>query len=732
VFRLLARIMVRFRWFAVAAALLVVLSGALWGRGVFGDLTAGGFDDPGSESSRAAQRIIATLGQQDVDLIVLCSSDHAAVDDAAVRGPVTALVAALRQRPEVAQVLTFDDTGAPALVSRDRRATYLAVTLRPAGEDGKRAAYHAIRPLLSAPGVRTEVGGVVAFRSVVDDTTRRDIARGELLALPVVLFLLILIFRTLIAAVMPLLIGILAILGALTTTRLIATATDVSTFAVNTITLLGLGLAIDYSLLVVNRFREELHAGHPPPEAIARTLSTAGRTAVVSGATIALALSTLAVFPQVFLRSVALGGTAAVGIAAIGAVTVLPGLLAILGPRIDAGRVRVPWSAPNRPDAADRDGPGGNGWAWVAKSVMRHPIRYLIPVVAALAVFTAPLAHARFAAADERVLPPGSEIRAVAERIAAEFPGGSAAPILVLIEGAPATAVHDLLSTITAVPDVTGARVTAARGNSTLLAVSYPGDRTGPAAHRAVNTLRGLPTPTGVSMLVGGRPAQDADLVAGLGQRLPWMATLMALVTLILLFAAFGSVVLPVKAVLMNLVSIGASFGVIVWIFQDGHLAGWLGFTPTGFLQPNVLVLVLAVLFGLATDYEVFLISRVREAWDATGDNTSAVATGLHHTGRIITSAALLLMIVVAGFATGDLVFAKLIGIGMLTAIAVDATLVRALLVPATMRLLGRWNWWAPAPLTRLHQRFGIRETDRGTPDTAVAPAESIGTRPTP
>jgi uncharacterized membrane protein YdfJ with MMPL/SSD domain len=282
VFRWWAHAVVRFRWWILAGAAVVIVVGAAWGPGVFGALTTGGFDDPHGESVRATQRIAAMLGPQDVDLIVLCSSDTASVDDPAFRRPIGELAATLRRRPDVAQVLTYDDTGAPALVSGNRHATYLAVTLRPADDDGKRVAYQALRPALTVPGVRTEVGGVVAFRSVVDDTTRRDITRGELLALPVVLVLLILIFRGLVAAGIPLLIGIMAILGALTTTRLIATVTDVSTFAVNTITLLGLGLAIDYSLLVVARFREELRADRDTQDAIARTMATAGRAAVVS------------------------------------------------------------------------------------------------------------------------------------------------------------------------------------------------------------------------------------------------------------------------------------------------------------------------------------------------------------------------------------------------------------------------------------------------------------------
>jgi len=340
-------------------------------------------------------------------------------------------------------------------------------------------------------------------------------------------------------------------------------------------------------------------------------------------------------------------------------------------------------------------------WARLAHSVMRRPVRYVLVVAAVLAVLALPLGHAQFGGADERVMPSGSEPRMAADRIAAEFPGGTAAPIQVLLQGAAPAQVTDLLANIRALPGVTSAESTASRGDATLVSVNYPGAPSGHQAYDTVRAIRALSVPTGVNMLVGGRSAADVDKLDSLRDRLPWMAAIMGAVTMVLLFVAFGSVLLPIKAVVMNLVSIGASFGVVIWIFQDGHLSRWLGFTPTGFLEPSTPIFVLAVLFGLATDYEVFLLSRVREAWLASNDNTASVAIGLQRTGGIITSAALLLIIVVAAFATGQVVFAKIIGVGMLVAIIVDATLVRALLVPATMRLLGRWNWWAPGPSPR-------------------------------
>ncbi|MDQ7907272.1 MMPL family transporter [Phytohabitans sp. ZYX-F-186] len=691
---------VRLRWVVLAAAAVLVVVGATWGAGVFDKVTGGGFDDPASESTRARDRIIAELGNQDVDILVLYSSDTATVDQAAFRDPVTATLTRLRGLPEVASVTSWYDTQAANLVSTDRHATYAAVQLRAVEPDDKTSAYERVEPALAAPGLTTEAGGTVPFAYEANHQTERDLVRAETLSLPVLLVLLVVIFGGLVAAGMPLLVGGLAILGAFVAVRLLTLATDISVFAINVITLIGLGMAIDYALFVVNRFREELAAGHDTPAAIARTMSTAGRTVLVSGLTIALALASLLIYPQAFLRSMGYGGMAAVLVAMLGALTVLPALLAVVGRRVNALRIPTPW----------RRRTAGEGWARVARSVMRRPWLYVVGVVAILAVFAAPAVRMEFGGFDERVLPAGTEPRVVADRLAAEFPGSTVGPIEVLVSGVPVAEARAFAERVGQVPGVTGVRVTANRGEATLLSATYTGEPTGDAAQDAVRAIRDLPEPEGADVLVTGRTAADLDLISSLASRLPWMALIMAAATLVLLFLAFGSVVLPVKAVLMNLVSIGASFGVVVWIFQDGHLAGLLGFTPTGFIEPSNPILMLAVLFGLATDYEVFLLSRVREEWDRTGDNTASVAHGLAATGRIITAAALLLIVVVAGFATGGIMFIKLIGIGMIVAIVVDATLVRALLVPATMRLLGRWNWWAPGPLGRVYRRYGLRE----------------------
>lgn len=705
---------IRARWLVLAGALVVAVVGVVWGSGVFGSLTNGGFDDPASDSAKV-QQIAARLGAQSPDVVVLYSSRSATVDDFAFRGPVSAALHALEQRREVAHVVSYyQEAGAVgALVSRDRHATYAVITLTAPDDTGKRSAYQSLRPALDVRGVRAQVGGRTALSVVTDDLTKQDVSQGEMVAMPVVLVLLVFIFGGLVAAGMPLLIGVLSILGSLALTRLVTEITDVSTFAVNTITLLSLGMGIDYSLLIINRFREHLRAGKDTRAALAATMTTAGRTVLVSGTMICLSLASLLIFPQVFLRSMGLGGIAAVLLAMTGALTVLPALLAVLGPRINALRIPLPGRNRRTRQAAD---PSSGVWARLARAVMRRPVRYLVAVVAVLAILAIPFGHAHFGGTDERILPSGSGPRVVAARIQTEFPGGATDPIQVVLRGATPLQAQQVVTRIQAQPGITGVQPTASRGDTTLLRAGYTGAATGHQADDAVHAIRSLPTPAGVTMLVGGRSAQDLDRIHSLADHLPWMAAIMATVTLVLLFLAFGSVLLPIKAVVVNLVSIGASFGVVVWIFQDGHLSHLLGFTPTGFLEPSTPVFLLAVLFGLATDYEVFLLARVREEYDATGDNTTAVATGLQRTGQIITSAALLLIVVVAAFATGQVVFAKIIGIGMLTAVTVDAALVRTLLVPAAMRLLGRWNWWAPGPLATVYRRYGISETTGDAP----------------
>ncbi|WP_239675592.1 MMPL family transporter [Natronosporangium hydrolyticum] len=703
--------MVRARWTVLAAALALLVVGATWGTGVFSQLTGGGFADPESESAQALERIGDEVGDQDTDLVVLYTSESLPIDDPAVAEPIIQTLDRLRAHPLVSSVASYYDSGAPQLLSQDRQSTYAAVILTPRDEDALLDAYRELQPLVAAPGVVTETGGLVAFFEQSSEQTEHDIVRAELISFPILLILLVLIFRGVVAAVAPLVIGALAILGAFVATRLLTLGYEVSIFAINIITVIGLGMAIDYGLLVVNRFREELAAGRGPADAVGRTLRTAGRAVMISGLTTMLALASMFIFPHVFLRSLAAGGIAAIAVAMLAALTVLPALLVVLGPKINAGRVRLPWRrrpAAGLTDRADVPGANQGGWARLSRSVMRRPVIYLVGVLAVLALLASPALRLEFGGFDERVLPEGAEARVVAERIAQEFPPGNGEPIQVLLSGASPAQAEGFAAEVAALPEVTEVAPAAQEGGSTLLAAGYAGAPTGEQAWQAVRAIRELPAPAGAEVLVGGRTAADLDLVDELLAGLPWMLLLMAGAIMVVLFLAFGSLVLPLATVGLNLLSIGAAIGVVVWGFQDGRLAGLLNFTDVGFVQPAMLLLMLAVLFGISTDYQVFLLSRVREEWDATGDNQASVAYGLQRTGRIITAAALLLIVVVGGFATGEMAFVKLLGIGMIVAIAVDATLVRALLMPALMRLFGRANWWLPGPLDRVYRRYGI------------------------
>ncbi|MBM7807515.1 RND superfamily putative drug exporter [Geodermatophilus bullaregiensis] len=700
----------RRRWVLALALVLVVLSG-VWGSGVFGQMTGGGFDDPGSESSLAAREAERDLGRSAADVVVLYSSDDLTVDDPRYAEAVASTLDALPE-DDVLRTVSFLDNPDPSLVSEDRRSTYAVLTLR-GDEDEREDVLDAVEEDLATPGLTTRLGGEVTLNRDMNQQVSEDLTLAESISLPVLAVLLLAVFGSLAAASLPLAIGVTAILGSLAALRAFSLVTDVSIFAVNVVTVLGLGLAIDYGLFVVSRFREEVHRQRSVEDALARTLATAGRTVAVSGVTVAISLAGLLLFPQVFLRSMGFGGMSAVLVAMLAALTLLPALLAVLGPRVDALSVRRRRRRPAH--AAHRDG----AWYRIARTVMRRPVVHGVAVTGLLVVLALPFTRAEFGGIDVRAMPEGAESRVVAETIERDFPPGPAGPVeaIVTLPGAAdspegGAALQTYVTAVGAVPGVDGATVVDAAGSTARVAIASGVDPVGPESRQLVAAVRSVSPPDGAEVLVGGPSALYADLLDSLGSLLPWMAVLVAVTLFVLLFLAFGSVVVPVKAMVMNVLSLGASFGALVWVFQDGHLSGVLGFTPTGFLEATSPILVLAIVFGLSMDYEVFLMSRIREQYDLTGDNTAAVATGLQRTGGIITSAALLLVVVIGAFATSGVVLIKMVGIAMLIAIVVDATVVRTVLVPATMRLLGRANWWAPGPLGRLYARYGIRESE--------------------
>ena len=695
------------RVLALSIALVALAAG--YGLGVFGALSDGGFEDPASESARAFAAQETSFADSSTDLVVVYSSPDLTVRDPAFAEAVDDTLRGL-DPASVAGMTSWFDTQAPGLVSDDQHATRVLVTLTGTDQEAKSASYERLGDSLEAEGLTTNVAGASAVFEDVNTQVGEDIARAESLAMPIVFVLSLLIFGSLVSALMPTMIGMIAVFGAFAVVRLLTEVTPVSVFSINVITLLGMGLAIDYALFVVSRFREEL-ARQPGTGredvavAVTRTMATAGRTVLFSGVIVAAALGSLLIFPQNFLRSMGYGGMAAVLVAMVASLTVLPAVLALLGRRLEWGA--MPW----RRRAARTD--EGGAWARIARSVMRRPVLYLVASVSVLLLLASPVLGAVWGSVDERVLPADSPSRVAAETVADRF-GGETASADVVVTGADAAETEAYAASLRQVGGVVDVRIvdTAEVDGqpSSLVQATWLGNAQTTASQDLVEDLRAVPAPDGATALVGGASAQTVDLIDSVFDRLPWMAAFVAVVMLVLLFLAFGSVVLPVKAIVMNLLSIAAAFGVVTWIFQDGHLSGPLGFTSPGYLDVTQPILMLAILFGLSMDYEVFLLSRVREEWDRTGDNTAAVALGLQRTGRIITSAALLLAVVIGGFATSGIVFLKMIGVGMLVAVLLDATVVRALLVPATMRLLGRFNWWAPAPMARWWERHGHRE----------------------
>jgi putative drug exporter of the RND superfamily len=692
-FAVLARWSVR-RPVLVVVVWLVAVAGAFAvGVGVFGRLVSDVGLVPGSESERA-RTLIGQAGPRPMELTAIVHGVPAA--EPAVRAAVDAAVADVRALPGVLAVAD------PLVSPATGRAVLLRVEVAPgrAAEAVARAAAERLRRISTDVGA----GSVsVAGGSLTDDEfntqAQADVQRAELLSTPVVLVLLLLVFGGLIAAGLPLVIAVAGVGGTFAVLYACSQVTDVSVYAIQVATMLSVGLAVDYGLLMVSRFREERAADPAVPAAVARTVATAGRTVVYSGLTVAAVLAGLLVFPDPFLRSMGLAGVGVVAVVVAAAVTLLPALLALAGDRI----------RPARPPA------GGGRFARIARAVQRRPLLTLLAAAAVVVLLALPVLDLRLAQVDARLLPGATQTRQVYDATVAHFPHlARPDPIVVAVAAAPDDpVVAGLRERIAAVPHVAGVEIEGSGGGVgaapvTVLRAAIDVPSHSAAAKRAVEAIRALDSP--VEVAVTGDTAMLVDYQNSITDHLPYAVLVIAIGTLVLLFLFTGSVLLPVKAVATNVLSIGAALGAVVWVFQQGHLAGLFGTTRLDATHVSVPVLVGAIAFGLSVDYEVFLLSRIRERWLATGDNHTAVAEGLQHTGRIITSAALLLAIVFAGFLVAGFVPVQAIGLGLTLAVALDATVVRLLLVPATMTLAGRYNWWAPTPLRRLHARFAPAE----------------------
>ncbi|MFL1378846.1 MMPL family transporter [Nocardiopsis protaetiae] len=711
----------RFRWAVLVATALFAVFAAVWGSGVFSDVSESGFEDPGAESSRAMDLLEGELGHDDIDIVAVYRSDEMKVDNPTFAAAVQRIADGM---PEGA-VAGFDvyldedlsDIERGMLVSEDMHATYLPLTLTGESHTDRLDQYEAVAEHLESGPLETHLGGPIAVEHELSATAEADIVRAELITMPLLLFLLVLIFGGLIAGVVPLAVGGLAILGSLTVLRALTYVTDVSVFAVNVATILGLGLAIDYGLFMVSRFREELDRGRGVAAAVGRTVDTAGRTVAFSGVTVGIAFAGLLFFPQPILKSIGFGGIAVVLFDLLAALVFLPALLSVVGRRID--RLRLP--LPRRTVTGTLQ---EGGWTRLARTVMRGPAVSLVAVLTVLVVFGSGLASAHLGTTDQRYLPEDAGSRIATESVAEDFPAGGLGRLHVAVVGDPSdAALEEYAERLEDLPEVALARVERTGEGIAHVLVAYQGATDSDEVKGLVADVRAEPAPDGAQeTLVGGVAAMQQDNVAAIVESAPVTVGFIAGATLFLLFLAFGSIVLPVKAVLMGALSLGASLGVVIWGFQEGAFAGPLGFEPVGTIDPTYLVLITIVAFGLAMDYELFLLSRVREEFLRTGDNTRSVAAGLQHTGRIITSAAVLLVVVLLAMGTSGLLFLKIIGIGLAIAVFVDATLVRAIMVPATMRLLGGVNWWLPRPLRWLHDRIGISEGG-GEEPAAPAPA---------
>jgi RND superfamily putative drug exporter len=732
-FTRISRIVVDHRRLVVVLGLVAVVAAAVFGGGVASKLTNGGFTDPGSESATADRLLEEEFGTTEPNLVLLVTAGD--VDEPDVVSAGMDLTSELGGEADIEEVVSYWSLGGAAPLRSEDGGQALVLGRVTVDDTDLAERMEAIASDYTRSGlINVAVGGSAEVFRQIQTTVEEDLATAEKFAFPVTLILLVLVFGTIVAAGLPLVVGGFAIVGTFLVLTILTGFTDVSVFALNLTTAMGLGLGIDYSLFVVSRYREELAIDGDAHAAACRTVVTAGRTVAFSGITVAISLAALLVFPLGFLRSFAYAGIAVVIIAALVAVVFLPALLAILGHRVD--KLRIIRHRNSRST-------GEGFWHRMATFVMRRPARIAISVTLLLGILAVPFLDVELGLSDDRVLPADSTVRAVQDDIREGFGSreASALPVVATDLGILDARLVDIDGYATELSVVDGvARVDALTGSyidghqvlgatemserfrgedATYLSVVPSVEPISLQGEALVRSIRDVDTPFDV--FVGGGAAQLVDVKDGLFSRLPLALGIIGAVTFTLLFLMFGSILVPLKAILLNLLSLTATFGAMVWVFQEGHLADLLGFTPTGTIEVTMPVLMFAVAFGLSMDYEVFLLSRIKEEYDLTGDNDQSVAVGLERTGPIVTAAALLLAVVLVAFGLSGVSTLKLFGFGMTLAVLVDATLVRATLVPAFMKLAGRANWWAPRPLARIHARFGSSEAVPATEVTAVA-----------
>lgn len=732
----------------LALAGLVLVAAAVFGIPVADKLSAGGFQDPGSESARATQLLTDKFGQSDQQLLILVSSPDGA-DSERARAVGTEIAGHLQQSPFVFNVTSpwTDPPSAARLISIDGSAGLIVANLKGGENDAQRYARTlADQVAHDRDGVSVRAGGGAMVYAQINHQNQHDLLLMESIAIPLSFAVLVWVFGGLVAAALPVALGGLAIVGSMAVLRLITLGTDVSIFAMNLTTAMGLALAIDYTLLIINRYRDELAGGATPDRALVRTMVTAGRTVLFSATTVALSMAAMVLFPMYFLKSFAYAGVAAVTFVALAAIVVTPAAIALLGPRLDALDLHRPIRRLLRRPAPIARPIEQGFWYRSTKFVSRHAVPIGLAVVTLLVAVGVPFLGVRWGYPDDRVLPKSASAHQVGDALRDRFADDSDRAVPIVVRDAHGVAPEELdryAAALSRVPEVSsvsaptgtfvgGGRVgdpaatTGINDDTVLLTVASTAPLFSEASETQLDLLHQVPTPGQLPVQMGGLAQINRDSVNAITDRLPLVLGLIAAITFVLLFLLTGSVVLPIKALILNILSLAAAFGALVWIFQDGHL-GALGTTPTGMLVANVPVLLFCISFGLSMDYEVFLVSRIREFWLASGrtraDNDESVSLGVARTARVITAAALVMSISFAALIAAQVSFMRMLGLGLTLAVLVDATLIRMVLVPAFMHLMGRWNWWAPRPLAWLHQRVGIDEAGVAAPVMTSAPA---------
>ena len=763
----------RFRLPVAILAVAFAIVSATAGANSSAALSAGGWVDPESDSAAVSARLADEFGAGRGTLVVLFQGEPGTdARSAAAQQAIAASLAPLAADSRVEDLVGFAQTGDDRFVSNDSRSTYVVVRLAITDEQSVDE-IDSMRALIEPPaGLTYKLAGVGPFTNDQAAQSERELIQAETVSAPFVLLILLAVFASVVAAGLPLLVAGLTIPTALGGIYLAAQVTDLSIYVQNVATMLGLALAIDYSLFMVSRFREELRRGRTVAKAVETTVATSGKAVAFSGLAVAIGLSGLLLFRPTALRSFGIGGSLVVASSVIFALTFLPAVLGMLGPRVNAlslgglfGAIR---RRLGRPRPASAAAARGSRWAAVARAVMARPFAFLVPTLLFLLLAGTPFLHLEQGIPNASTLPPGLESRDAAVALATDFKPGETTPITILatVEGDATSAANirridelakaidavegidriegpfgglrdpqtgtlltpDQVATLYATPPAQLAPELAAglerlesayiRGNVVRLDAISSIDAVSPAGTAVIPPIRRIQV-EGVSTQVGGLAAEGHDFMASQSETIPWAVGATLLASALILYLLFGSVVIPAKAVVMTLLSITASFGALVWIFQDGNLSNVLGFSSPGFTIAGNPIIMFSVLFGLSMDYEVLLLSRIQEAYRRSGDNTASVAEGLGRTAGVITGAALIMVTVFSAFALAESITIKSIGVGMAIAVLIDATIIRVLLVPATMRLMGRWNWWAPGPLGRLADRLGFSHAE-DEPDEPV------------